>query len=65
MRRESKPRIWVGVSMDLPRHWSWSDGHWFPNDTLYAGDIFSTCKDHPTIDPASMPSIETCKEVDW
>ncbi len=59
-----EPRVWMGRTMDL-RHWSWSDGHWFPNCTIYAGDIFAVCDDEPEPDPAKMASIATCSVVDW
>lgn len=56
--------VWVGKSMDL-KHWYWSDGHWFPNCTIYAGDIFMVCTDEPIISPAEMKMIATCGKVDW
>lgn len=68
MNGEQLPRVWMGRPMDV-KHWAWSDNGWYPNNVLYAGDIFMVCEvdpgDSDTIDPADMTELKTCREVDW
>lgn len=69
---EQLPRVWVGDAI-LVDHWiwEWSDSvgpSWCRTDEHELIDSSIFVPGHlprPTIDPAEMKTIATCKEVDW
>ncbi len=62
----AEPRVWVGVAT-INACWLNVGMGWFAFDrVLIFGDIFVPGdQPMPTIDPAEMKTIATCKVVDW
>lgn len=61
-----EPRVWVGDPVFV-KHWRWLSGGWsMCANELFVGSIFVPGNQpKPTIDPAEMETIRTCKVVDW
>ena len=66
MTDEIQPRVWVGKWF-IGTNWIWTDV-WerFTDHELEPGNVFVPGTElEPTIDPAEMKTIRTCKEIDW
>lgn len=64
---EVQPRVWVGECVQFV-HWGWVSPTrgWSLHAWAAPGVIFvPDDQSKPTIDPAEMETIRTCKEIDW
>lgn len=65
MTAEVLPRVWVGARIEVG-NWSLLDGQWARFSAMDFCEIFVPgTQPKPTIDPAEMETIRTCKEIDW
>ena len=65
MTPEHLPRVWVGLFAEA-NVWYWCSNRWTRPRILTLGDIFVPGHhNRPTIDPATMETLATCKEIDW
>lgn len=62
---EVLPRVWVGGRI-VVNNWSMLDGRWGRFFAMEFCEVFVPGdQPKPTINPADMKSLETCKEIDW
>ena len=68
------PRVWVGKLAKCPPFWLWYADcrQWVGHslgcdfDMVRTGYLFVPGdQPKPTIDPAEMTELKTCKEIDW